>query len=441
MVILSNSDIFEVRINSLLADYDRETLTNLYQPIVGYTALALYFTLWSESIIQKVLSFSTHEQLFIRMKIAPGHFIEARKVLEAVGLVKTRLEKVSGGNIYHYELVNPKTPKGFFDDTLLYGMFIQALGETDAERIKRVYEVSLNTSEDGEDISSTFNEVFHPDFENESFIKAANTKSNAVGRNKAKIETEFSYEKFFEELGNISQISERAISKKEMKEVERLASLYGIDEETAAKVVANNYDPTKDKGERLNMDEINEAFIAEANYTYVARIINRSDKINSKSDLARKINMFEETNPVKMLQRLQGGTKVAPSDLKIIETLVKDYNLSYGVVNVIIDFVLSMNNNVLSRAYCEKIAASLNREGIKTTIDAMNYLNNVLASRKKAKKTKGKRKSTNENINNKEESVANEENSSEVSDEEWDELFGDDKKGDNDGTSDTDLPF
>ena len=42
MVILSENDMFEVKITSLLADYDRETITNLYQPIIGYTALAIY---------------------------------------------------------------------------------------------------------------------------------------------------------------------------------------------------------------------------------------------------------------------------------------------------------------------------------------------------------------------------------------------------------------
>lgn len=438
MVILSNSDMFEVKINSLLADYDRDTLTNLYQPIIGYTALALYFTLWSESVIQKVLSLSTHEQLFLRMKLAPGHFVEARKILEAVGLVKTRLEKVSGGNIYHYELLNPKTPKGFFADTLLYGMLIQVLGEGDAERIKRVYEVNDVITEEGEDISSSFNEVFHPDFEDDSFIIAANSKGNVVGRNKAKIETEFSYEKFFNHLTNISQISERAISKKEMKEVERLASLYGIDEETAAQVVADNYDSSKEKGERIDIDAINEAFISEANYSAILRKHRKKgEKISSSSDLARKINLFESKKPIEMLQLLQGGTKVAPSDLKIIEILSKDYGLENGVINVIIDFVLSRNNNVLSRAYCEKIAAGLNREGIVTTIDAMNYLNNVINSRKKNKKSSSKKEI--EKIETKEE-IESENESSEELDESWDELFSEEKGGD-DGTPNTDLPF
>ena len=47
MVILSENDMFEVKIASLLADYDRETITNLYQPIIGYTAIAIYYQLIS----------------------------------------------------------------------------------------------------------------------------------------------------------------------------------------------------------------------------------------------------------------------------------------------------------------------------------------------------------------------------------------------------------
>lgn len=435
MVILSNSDMFEVKINSLLADYDRETLANLYQPIIGYTALAVYFTLWSEANIQKVLSFSSHEQIFIRMKIAPGHFIDARKLLEAVGLVKTRLEKLSGTNIYHYELNAPKTPNGFFSDTLLYGMLIQALGEADAERLKRVYQME-NIDQNGEDISSTFNDVFHPDFEDKSFIMAASSENHTVGRNKIKIETEFSYEKFFNELAKISQISEKALTKKEIKEIERLSSLYGIDEETAASVVANNYDPNKEKGSRLDFDSINKAFMQEVNYSFIAKKKRKSSqKVTSDTQLANKINLFETMNPIEVLRLLQGGTKVAPSDIKIIETLSKDYCLPNGVINVIIDFVLAMNKNVLSRAYAEKIAASFNREGIETTIDAMNYCNELIKKWSSGRKGKKQKKASVEQT----ESTSSE--NEESLDEEWDKLFEDEKGEENDGETSSDLPF
>ena len=437
MVILSNNDMFEVRINSLLADYDRETLTNLYQPIIGYTALALYFTFWSEASIQRVLSFSSHEQLFVRMKLAPGHFVDARKLLEAVGLVKTKLEKAPGTNIYHYELSAPKTPAGFFSDTLLYGMLIQALGENDAARLKRVYEVS-EKKEEGEDISSSFNEVFHPDYEDPSFAAAARAGSKTVGRNKIKIQTEFSYEKFFNSLKEISQINEKGISKKEIKEVERLASLYGVSEEVVANVVAENYDPNKEKGERLDFDAINKALINEVNYVFITK--KRSGKkstVSGDTDIANKINLFEKISPIELLKILQGGTKAAPSDIKIIETLSKDYQLSNGVINVIIDFVLSMNKNILSRGYAEKMAASFNREGIETAIDAMNYCNEVLTSKSKSSKSRKKNSGTSATQKDLEE---NNSSNGSISQQEWDELF-EDKKEEDDGTTDTELPF
>lgn len=434
MVILSNNDMFEVRINSLLADYDRDTLTNLYQPIIGYQALALYFTLWSENNVQKVLSFSTHEQLLIRMKMAPGHFIDARKVLEAVGLVKTRLEKAPGTNIYHYELCAPKTPKDFFSDTLLFGMLIQALGQSDADRLKRVYEISYK--EEGEDVSASFQDVFHPDYADPSFLAAASSKNNALGRNKIKIDTEFSYEKFFKALGENSQISEKAITKKEMKEIERLSSLYGVDEASAALVVANAYDPNKDKGSRLDFEQINKSLMNEANYTFITRRNKKANgKVSGDTDLANKINLFESTSPKDILRLLQGGTKAAPSDLSIINALSKDYRLPNGVINVIIDFVLSMNKNVLSRAYAEKMAASFNRENIETTIDAMNYCNEVLNKNSGAKSRK---KKSEDKLDNEEK--PNKKSSKEVTQEDWNKLFEQEEENE-DGKTESELPF
>lgn len=434
MVVLSNNDMFEVRINSLLADYDRDTIANLYQPIIGYAAVAIYFTLWSEANVQRILSFSSHEQLFARMKIAPGNFIEARKILEGVGLLKTRLEKAPGTNIYHYELSAPKTPERFFEDTLLYGMLIQALGEKDASRLKKVYEVE-RISQEGEDISSTFNDVFHPDYEDPSFAIATNKDGQVIGRNNVKLQTEFSYERFFKSLGEISQISDRALSKKEMKEIERLASLYGIDEETTATVVANAYDPNKNKGDRVDLKIVNESLMNEANYSFILKRTKtrKKSEISSDTQIASKINLFENVNPYKMLSILQGGTKVAPSDLKIIDILSKDYALSNGVVNVIVDFVLSMNKNVLSKAYAEKIAASFNRENIETTIDAMNYCNEILNNKKKTtkKSTKIEVKVENDVVEEKK-----------TTSEDWDELFKEDEEGGEDnGTIESELPF
>ena len=374
MVILSNSDMYEVRLATLLADYDRETLTNLYQPIIGYQSLAVYFTLWTEASNQKVNSLGTHEELLLRMKIATGEFIEARKVLEAVGLVKTRLEKSRGFSIYHYELHAPKTPAGFFNDTLLYGLFIQNLGETNALKIKRVYETDKMNNL-GEDVTASFGDIFHPDFEDAAFMQASKKSNNTLGRVKGKIDTEFSFEKFFSHLSEVSQINENSITKKELKEIERLASLYGIGEEIAASSVAKVYLPEGSKGKRVDLEALNEDFKNTLSYKSYSRT--RSNKKNfvlGESGLAAKIKLFEMKSPAEVLSYLRNNTKPAKADLNVIYSLSTNYNLPNAVINVIVDYVLSTNDNILSSYKAEQIAASFAGQNIETAVDAMEFL-------------------------------------------------------------------
>ncbi len=376
MVILSENDYLDVKLNSLIADYDNETLSNLYQPIIGYAALAVYFTLVSESKNQKITSVISHNQLLNRLQMSPGDFVDARKRLEAVGLLRTMLETNNSLKIYHYQIYAPKTPAKFFDDTLLYGMLIKAVGDVDANRFKSIYQ--FNREEQGKDISASFVEVFQPNFDDPAFMKALQGV-NAIGRRNNKINSEFNYDLFFEQLTKISQIKQDAFTKKDMKEIERLSTLNGISEAEAASAVASVYDPYAPKGKHIDFEKLTSMFQERTEYSYLlSKKLNRSsNKVSGNSNLAGKINIMETRTPKQFLALLQNGTQPALSDLKIVEALSKKFNLNNSVINAIIDYVLATNNNILSRSFCEKIGASLAREGITTTIDAMNYLKKV----------------------------------------------------------------
>lgn len=383
MVILSENDYLDVKLNSLIADYDGETLSNLYQPIIGYGALAIYFTLVAEAKNQNVTSVISHNQLFNRLQMAPGDFIYSRKKLEGVGLLRTFLENAGGVKIYHYQVYAPKTPSGFFDDTLLFGMLIKALGDVDANRFKTIYQFASNP-DSGKDISSSFIDAYQPNFDDPAFVKALNG-SKAIGRRNGKINSEFNYEHFFNELSNISQISQDAFTKKDMKEIERLSALNGISESEAASAVASVYNPYASKGKHVDFEKLTRLFQEQTDYSYLLnKKLNKSANKNSgNSELAGKINIMETRSPKEFLALLQNGSQPALSDLKIVDGLSKKFHLTNGVINAVVDFVLATNDNVLSRALCEKIAASLAREGVTTTIDAMNYLKRVSRSKRK----------------------------------------------------------
>ena len=379
MKVLANQDFLEVRLASLIADYDRDTLSNLYQPMIGYEGLALYMTLWSEAHNEVVSPLCTHEQVFLRMRIPAGAYVEARKYLEATGLLKTFVSQGQDFKIYHYELYAPKSPRGFFDDALLYGMLIKSIGETNANRLKNIYLIEPK-HDYGEEITAKFAEMFHPQFNDDAFVEAASTDNKVKGRNSGKIKGQFSYEQFFNYLSEISQIKDSAFNKTEMKEIERLATLNGVNEEETAKLVNQLYDPEKSKGQRIDFDKLAKTMQEKTDYKYRRRgplAQNEPNLMSGTTDLARKINLMEQKSPKDYLSYLQGGTKPASADLKVINDLSKNYHLPNPVINAVVDYVLYKADNVLSRPYAEKVAVSLVRENILTAVDAMNYLKKV----------------------------------------------------------------
>ena len=388
MKVLTHQDFLEVRLASMIADYDRDTLANLYQPMIGFEALSLYMTLWSEAINERVSPLCTHEQIFLRMRMPASAFVDARKYLEATGLLKTFVSEGNDFKIYHYELYAPKSPRGFFDDALLYGMLIKSIGETNAKRIKGIYLVDVKQNY-GTEITAKFSEVFHPQFDDPAFADAAKEESKVKGRNIGKIKGEFSYELFFEALKEISQLKESSFRKEEMKEIERLATLNGVDEKEAANLVNQVYDLDKPKGSRLDFDKLAKVMQERTDFKFRYTGKETTEEMpnlnNGTSDLAKKINLMETKAPKDYLAYLQNGTKPAAADIRLINDLSKNYHLPNPVINAVVDYVLTKADNVLSRAYAEKVAASLVRENARTAVDAMNYL------RKIDKKTRGRK--------------------------------------------------
>lgn len=434
MVILSESDYLDVKLVSLIADYDVETLSNLYQPIIGYASLAIFFTLVAEAKNQKITNISSHNQLLNRLQMAPGDFVDARKRLEAVGLLKTYLETKDNLKIYHYQVYAPKAPFAFFDDALLYGMLIKAVGDTDANRFKMIYHFNIE-EEQGKDISSSFIDVYRPDFNDLAFLKAIKG-APAIGRRFAKANLKFDYDIFFTQLLDCHRIKKEALNKRDMKEISRLATLNGISEQEAADIVADLYNPFVPVGSRVNYEDLAKKFREQDVEGFriddsKKETLLGQTSISSETQLAAKINLLDSCPPKRYLSLLQNGTKPASSDLKIVEYLSGTLHLTSGVINVIIDYVLTKNNNVLSRALCEKIGGSLLREDITTALDAMNYLAKItkLKSMARSKEMVKKADTTTST-----EKVAKNETEKEESSVNWDDLL-DDLDDDNGGNT------
>ena len=106
--------------------------------------------------------------------------------------------------------------------------------------------------------------------------------------------------------------------------------------------------------------------------------------VGDTSKRAKVIYQFETTSPYDFLSSKYEGAKPTKTDLSLLEYLLIDLNLNPGVVNVLIDYVLKINNNKLTRAFVDTIAGQWKRNKIETVEDAMN----LASKEQKVKKNK-----------------------------------------------------
>ena len=376
---VSKNDFYEIRVASLITNIDKDSLLELYQPIIGAEAAILYLTLLKQNRNADGGTIFKIDQLLKTMQSTPAKFHSARRFLEAVGLIRTYESKAEDVRCYIYVIYSPKSPKAFFEDVLFKGLLILSVGEKEAKRLANKYKVNLVIPNEYKEVSASFVDVFNLDYDDPSFRK--DFGNSIIGRDHGRANIEFNFDLFFGYISENSGIDVSSFKKKDMKEISRLAILFGLNEKQMAFIVIDEY--ITDSSEHFNYAKIQERAEKEIKFSPVKG--SEKSKVSGDSEIANKIRMMEEVAPAKFLQYLQQGTKPARSDIAIVNSLSKDYGFNSGIINVIVEYVLYKNSNVLSKNYAEKIASSLARERITTTVDAMNYLKKLTSKGTKKK--------------------------------------------------------
>lgn len=389
---VSKNDFYEIRFASLITNVDKDSLLELYQPLIGATATSLYLTMLKQKRNADGGTIFKMEQLLKTTMLSEEAVHSARRYLEAVGLIRTYESVAEDVRCYIYVVYSPKSPKAFFEDVLFKGLLIQNVGEKEAKRLANKYKVNLEIPSDYKEISASFVDVYNPDYDDPAFFK--NMGSNIIGRDHGRAKIEFNHDLFFGYISENSSIDFSSLKKKDMKEIERLAALFGFSEKQMAFLIVDEFESNPETW--IDFESIKRRAEKEIKCNLVK---SEKSKVSSDSIVADKIQMMEEMAPAKFLQVLQQGTKPARSDINIIDSLSKNYGFGNGIINVIVEYVLYKNSNILSKNYCEKIASSLAREKAITTVDAMNYLNkiNIKSSNKRAKVEKKDEEKINNN--------------------------------------------
>ncbi len=367
------ADSYTVMNKSLITDIDKKTLIDLYQPIIGNKAVSLYFTLLNDLNKQEILSApNTHHHLLSIMQMSLEEIVTSREKLEAIGLLRTYLKKDNINN-YVYILYSPLQPNEFLNHPILNVVLYNNLGKKEYQKILETYKIPRIILKDYKEISLKFDEVF-------SSVPVSNIVPNEDIVSKNKTEITFKNAIDFELLisgVNSNMINEKIFTKDIRELINNLSFIYNIDVLTMQNLIKTSIN---EKGliDKETLRKSARNFYQFENSGNLPTLIYSKQPEYLKtptgdvSNKAKMIYTFENTNPYQFIKSKYKDGKVIKKDLLLIEELLIDLKLTPGVVNVLLDYVLRVNNKKLNKAYVETIASHWKRLGIETVEEAMN---------------------------------------------------------------------
>lgn len=367
------ADSYIVVNKSIITEVDKKILVDLYQPIIGNSAVSLYLTLLND--LEKnsfVTGELTHHHLLSVMQISLEDIVKSREKLEGIGLVKTYVKKGSVNN-YVYVLYSPVSASEFLNHPILNMVLYNNVGKLEYKKIVDSYKLPRIVLKDYEDISLKFDDVFTSVTVNSFF-----NNDNIVSKKKGEIlfKDIVDFELLISGLDS-NMINEKAFNKDVRNLINNLSFLYNIDISTMQSLIRTCIN---EKG-MIDKDLLRKGarnFYQFENSGNLPTIVHYSQPEYLKSPVGdgskrgKMIYTFENTNPYQFLKSKYKNGKVVARDLQIIENLLLDLKLSPGVVNVLLDYCLRVNNKKLNKNYIETIASHWKRLGIETVPEAMN---------------------------------------------------------------------
>lgn len=367
------ADTYVVVNQTILTEIDKKTLISLYEPIIGPTATSLYLTLWSDLDKLEIISKDyTHHHLMTILKSSLIDIVNARKSLEALGLLKSFVRKDENISEYLYELYSPLSPYEFFNHPVLGVLLLNNIGEIEYNNLVRYYKKPTIKKDEYEEITSSMNNTFKsvtPREANDETVRRQN-------KNGLNLDNVIDFDLLEVSLPK-GLINAKTLNKKTKELINQLAFIYNIDTIKMSEILRLVIDELG----LINKDKLREA--VRKNYEYnnngsLPTLVFRTQPEHLKSpegdtsNRGKMVFVFENTKPYDFLKIKNRGIKPTPRDLKLIEHLAIDFDLPAGVINVLIDYALRVNDGKLNQKYLETIAADWSRKGIKTVTDAMS---------------------------------------------------------------------
>lgn len=332
----------------------QDALLYLYQPIIGSNALSLYLTFVSDVSIEGKSASLMHTDLLVSSGYWTDESGESARTIRRHWFVRnvSKTDNEIGMSLL-YQLHPPLIPEKFFQDPLMAYLLMDKVGKRRYERL--VERFKPKTFEKGEvkNITKRFREVYR--FDDKAF--ASQSESLEQTQEAFSTQTDFDWSLFTQQLKRFNLF----LSYDDREKLQTFQTLYGLNELDLAEYVAK-----ASAGEKNGL-----------NFNYLRQLINKEKRpnvsaepketmidssANNGSFSPQELEVIAQSKKIapvtflRAIKREKGGFETN-TEVRLLEELISRNLLPKSVINIIINYILVIQNQaVINANYLNAIA-------------------------------------------------------------------------------------
>lgn len=364
-------DRYKLVVNGIISDLDLKIVFKLYTPIIGVYASSLYLLFNSDILETESISY-----LLKLLNISLPSFIQAREKLEAIGLLKTYQKT----DAYLFVISKPLSYVDFLANPLLNVSLYNNVGDEAYKKLIKYFEVKKINTAGFENITAKFDEIFETQ-KGDFILEIEDETSQIMYKNHLDVDV-------LKSSLPDNVYNDKTFNHENIYLLDTLAHIYKLDEikmVNLLKIVIKNK-----KIDTKHLREVARDNYKFNNYGSLPTIVYKKERLKTNAETIGKeeslIKTFKENSPYDYLKSKYKNGNPSDRELKIIEKLLLDYKFRPEVVNVLISYVLQVNNSKFTTGFVDAVAAQWNRLNISNAHEAIKIAREEFNKKRKVNK-------------------------------------------------------
>jgi len=382
---LRPADRFVVTTNYVETSLTDEILKRLYIPLIGLESIAVYQYLSQFLENGQVSDEVTHYIVINELKMNLSHFEQLRFRLEGIGLMKSFMKVSDEAQHFVYKLISPVMPDQFFNDPMLSVYLFQTVGKERFNQLKRHFCTEHFDVSSYQEISKNYIDIYGTPKTPPTAIYEGNDhliKTRESGGIPVHQQT-FDFE-MLEMLLAQNMITKEQLTKDVRELIAQLSLLYDIAPTDMRRIILKSLTSNQTISHEDLRRNARDFYQFEHAGNLPALTISAEAEGAPKSE-KNWFKMLDTTSPIEMLASFSQSEPTVKQK-RMIESILEREKLPFGVMNILLQYVLLTSEMKLPQSYIEEIASNWKKLKLSSSEEAYNHAMKV-EENKKTRKT------------------------------------------------------